>query len=387
MRTSGAISKRLGFGTVRGKIETRMSDGQLRGWLDALAGVGGAVSAIEVAARARRGGAVPPRGGVSGRRRAARAGARFDAASLTKPWIASLALALDRDGRARARDGARGARIRPATRSSPAGRSRICLRHRSGLPAWMPLALRLGRRIAEPEALEELLTRGEPAGARAVRPAPTAISATCSGGSRRSAGPATRSPTSSTASSRRHSGCRRSGRSRAIRRARVECQLDNGREVQLAGEQGFEMRRQALRLVGRPQDGNARALGRLVGHAGLFTTVDEQLALAREWLAPGAALGPGRVAKALAGGTGWALGWTRASHDGSSGPAFSAAAFGHAGFTGGSLWIDPERELVVAVLAHRLDSATDFNPYRRELHRLAVEAFGMRLSRRGRCRR
>ena len=350
-----------------------MRDGQLRGWLDALAGVGGAVSAIEVAL---------VRAGEERFRHAAGyrvggerlvPGARFDAASLTKPWMASLALALDRRGEL-ALDTALGELV-PACHPALAPKTlEDLLRHRSGLPAWVPLALRLGRRIAEPEALEELLTRGEPAGAGAVAGTYSDLGYLLWGllAERRTGNPLADLVDRELAAPL---GLPPVGALASDPPRAVECQLDNGREVQLAGEQGFEMRRQALRLVGRPQDGNARALGRLVGHAGLFTTVDEQLALAREWLAPGAALGPGRVAKALAGGTGCALGWTRASRDGSSGPAFSAAAFGHTGFTGGSLWIDPERDLVVAVLAHRLDSATDFNPYRRELHRLAVEAF------------
>ncbi len=63
----------------------------------------------------------------------------------------------------------------------------------------------------------------------------------------------------------------------------------------------------------------------------------------------------------------------RQSADGSSGPDLEPAAFGHTGFTGGSLWIDPARQRIVLVLAHRLSSRLDMNPIRREIHRLAAE--------------
>jgi CubicO group peptidase (beta-lactamase class C family) len=124
------------------------------------------------------------------------------------------------------------------------------------------------------------------------------------------------------------------------------------------------------------QDGNARAL-RAVGidaaHAGLFVTADEMLALAREWLRPARLLAPAQVEHALGGEGRYALGWARQSGDGSSGPALSRRAFGHTGFTGGSCWIDPASGRIVILLAHRLSSRVDFNPFRRELHRLAAE--------------
>ena len=75
---------------------------------------------------------------------------------------------------------------------------------------------------------------------------------------------------------------------------------------------------------------------------------------------------------ALSGEGPYALGWARWSEEGSSGPALPRSSFGHTGFTGGSLWIDPERERIYVLLAHRLSSRIDFNPFRREFHRLAA---------------
>jgi CubicO group peptidase (beta-lactamase class C family) len=347
-----------------------MGDGQLRARLDALAGIGGAVSAIELAVVAGGREIFRHAAGWRGPGERLATGARFDAASLTKPWMATLALALDALGTlALATEvGA----IFPASAAALARRTlEDLLRHRAGLLPWTPLALRLGRRLGEREALERLLTGSEllapdfvPGtysdlgyllwGLAAERASGESLADLVD---RRVAAPLGLAPV---------------GALSVEPPEAVECRLDNAREAELARAQGFEIERRPLRLAGRPQDGNARVLARLCGHAGLFVTLDELIALAREWRAPARLLDPGGVSTALAGGTGWALGWARSSADGSSGPAFSPAAFGHAGFTGGALWIDPERDRIVATLAHRLDPLADFNPIRRELHELAL---------------
>ena len=52
-------------------------------------------------------------------------------------------------------------------------------------------------------------------------------------------------------------------------------------------------------------------------------------------------------------GTSRALGWDTPSSPSQSGKYFSATSFGHLGYTGTSLWIDPERELSVTLLTNR----------------------------------
>lgn len=351
-----------------------MGDGQLRARLDALAGVGGAVSAIELAVVAGDEIVFRHAAGWRGAGERLQPGARFDAASLTKPWMATLALVLDAGGALPL--GTELGALFPACAGALARRTlEDLLRHRAGFVPWTPIAVRLGRRLGEREALERLLTAGE------------LLAADVGPGSYSDLGyllwglAAERATGESLADliDRRVAsplGLAPIGALAADPPGVVECRLDNGREVELARGQGFDVERRPLRLDGRPQDGNARVLGRLCGHAGLFVTVDELVALAREWREPGRLLDRDRVSAALAGGTGWALGWARASADGSSGPAFSSTAFGHAGFTGGALWIDPERDRIVATLAHRLDSLADFNPVRRELHRLALAPGG-----------
>jgi CubicO group peptidase (beta-lactamase class C family) len=51
----------------------------------------------------------------------------------------------------------------------------------------------------------------------------------------------------------------------------------------------------------------------------------------------------------------FALGWELARDNNSAAGAFAASAFGHTGFTGTSIWLDPERQLYVVLLTNRLN--------------------------------
>lgn len=107
-------------------------------------------------------------------------------------------------------------------------------------------------------------------------------------------------------------------------------------------------------------DGNARRLGGVAGHAGLFTTADDlaRLALA---LLNGGATGRVRIVSDSAVDrftrrrAGWrALGWDTCAGGASCGQRMGERAFGHTGFTGTSMWIDPDRELFVIVLTNQV---------------------------------
>ncbi len=66
-----------------------------------------------------------------------------------------------------------------------------------------------------------------------------------------------------------------------------------------------------------------------------------------------------------------ALGWDTMLPTSSCGTRLSPRAVGHTGFTGTSLWIDPERDLYVVLLTNRVHPARDNNriqPIRRALH-------------------
>jgi CubicO group peptidase (beta-lactamase class C family) len=93
-------------------------------------------------------------------------------------------------------------------------------------------------------------------------------------------------------------------------------------------------------------------------------------------------LGPGTV-KLFArremspAGTSRAVGWDTPSQPSSAGRYFSPTSFGHLGFTGTSLWIDPERQLSVVLLTNRTwpDRASEnIKPFRPRLHDAIVEA-------------
>lgn len=115
---------------------------------------------------------------------------------------------------------------------------------------------------------------------------------------------------------------------------------------------------------GRVHDENAFALeeaGGDPGHAGAFGTASEVSAFGRAWLE--ALSGRSvffdeclarRAIEHPAEGT-HALGWDlRSGSTPSSGQRFGPRTFGHLGFTGTSLWIDPDQQLVVALLTNRV---------------------------------
>jgi CubicO group peptidase (beta-lactamase class C family) len=116
-------------------------------------------------------------------------------------------------------------------------------------------------------------------------------------------------------------------------------------------------------LQGEVHDENAAALGGVAGHAGLFGTAEAVLAVSGAWLAAYHQR-PSILATHLVTrfttrtshirNSSWALGWDTPSIPSSSGSYFSPKAFGHLGYTGTSLWIDPTCELEVVLLSNRV---------------------------------
>lgn len=112
---------------------------------------------------------------------------------------------------------------------------------------------------------------------------------------------------------------------------------------------------------GRVHDGLAGALEGVAGHAGLFSSARDMAAFAQLML-DAAARGidaPFASAQTVSmfvqrGENGRGLGWEMPSGNSSAGDYFPASAFGHTGFTGTSLWIDPERDLYVVLLTNRV---------------------------------
>jgi CubicO group peptidase (beta-lactamase class C family) len=119
----------------------------------------------------------------------------------------------------------------------------------------------------------------------------------------------------------------------------------------------------ARTLVGEVHDENTYAMGGVGGQAGLFGTIRDVAAVAEAWL--GSLLrGGGLFARILVEqfwqrsavpGSTRALGFDTPSPRASqAGSRFGPRTVGHLGFTGTSLWIDPDRELIVVLLTNRV---------------------------------
>jgi len=164
-------------------------------------------------------------------------------------------------------------------------------------------------------------------------------------------------------------------------------------------------------IQGEVQDENAGILGGVAGHAGLFSSAQDLARFAHALLTcgegtrgadtpvrempasqprPGVSqtprpiLRPETVAlftrrESTPAGTSRALGWDTPSAPSQSGKYFGPRSFGHLGYTGTSLWIDPERQLSITLLTNRTwpDCANQaIKQVRPAFHDAIVEALG-----------
>jgi len=117
-------------------------------------------------------------------------------------------------------------------------------------------------------------------------------------------------------------------------------------------------------IRGEVHDENAFALGGIAPHAGLFSTAGD-LSRFAQMLLNGGVLEHHRIVsrdtvelftrKAGDGESTRALGWdTKSPENSSAGSFFSPRSFGHTGFTGTSIWVDPDRELFLILLTNRV---------------------------------
>lgn len=141
-------------------------------------------------------------------------------------------------------------------------------------------------------------------------------------------------------------------------------------------------------LVGEVHDENAWRLGGVAGHAGLFGTaaaVGRYARLVMTTLVTSTALGdPWLLRRFLrqssVPSSSRALGWDRMRPTSSCGRRFTPSAFGHTGFTGTSLWIDPLLDLYVVLLTNRVYPRRPTDPMdglarlRPRVHEAIVEA-------------
>jgi CubicO group peptidase (beta-lactamase class C family) len=112
-------------------------------------------------------------------------------------------------------------------------------------------------------------------------------------------------------------------------------------------------------IQGEVQDENASVLGGVAGHAGVFATADDVAIFAHCILNGGRPILRAdtvelfRRRESAPEGTSRALGWDTPSSPSQSGKHFSPRSFGHLGYTGTSLWVDPDRQLSITLLTNR----------------------------------
>ncbi len=139
------------------------------------------------------------------------------------------------------------------------------------------------------------------------------------------------------------------------------------------------------RCWGEVHDENACGVGGVAGHAGLFGKVEDIARFGQAWLTcdPRLKINNSLMLEAVkehaeTDGERRGLGWLlKARENSSMGEKFSPASFGHTGFTGTSLFIDPTRALVVATLTNRVypgRQVEGITEFRQTLHSFIAEA-------------
>ena len=142
-------------------------------------------------------------------------------------------------------------------------------------------------------------------------------------------------------------------------------------------------------LHGEVDDANAFALGGVAGHAGLFSTATDVAVFAQMMLNGGIyahqrilprAIVPESTKRVSVGDSARTLGWDVPTGDSSSGHYFSAESYGHTGFTGTSMWIDPRSNLFVILLTNRVHPSAaneKIRQVRPAVHDAIVKALGL----------
>jgi CubicO group peptidase (beta-lactamase class C family) len=138
----------------------------------------------------------------------------------------------------------------------------------------------------------------------------------------------------------------------------------------------FRMRQ----IHGSVNDENAWAMGGVAGHAGLFGTARDVSEFARCMLRGGAPLFKTDTIErftARQGGTNRTLGWDTPTQPSQSGTYLSPRSYGHLGYSGTSLWIDPEREISITLLTNRTypdNKSQEIKRFRPLIHDAVIES-------------
>lgn len=154
----------------------------------------------------------------------------------------------------------------------------------------------------------------------------------------------------------------------------------------LKGRAAVTEQREGRWMIGEVHDPRAYAMGGVAGHAGLFGTAEDLAIYAQMMLGKGEyqgvrIMGADTVRRMTAGyevprgirGLGWDK---RSGYSSNRGQTMTDAAFGHGGFTGTAIWIDPGLDLMVIFLSNRLhpDGKGSVNPLAGAVGTLAADA-------------
>ena len=142
-------------------------------------------------------------------------------------------------------------------------------------------------------------------------------------------------------------------------------------------------------IQGEVHDENAAAIGGVSGHAGVFSTAPDLAAFCQMLLNGGvyehqrvlrrSTIAEFTTPQQLSNGT-RTLGWAAPTEGGSSGHFFSPHSFGHTGFTGTSIWIDPDRRVFVVLLTNRVYPTRENQKHikvRVALHDAVMQSLGL----------
>ena len=118
--------------------------------------------------------------------------------------------------------------------------------------------------------------------------------------------------------------------------------------------------RDGKRLIGMPDDELAFYIGGISGNAGLFSTLDDLSKYCREILSPRIVFTKSIIEMSsknwtenIQGNPKKGLGWSLFEPLSPCGPSFSGKSFGHTGFTGTFIWIDPIKEVYIVILTNK----------------------------------
>jgi CubicO group peptidase (beta-lactamase class C family) len=162
----------------------------------------------------------------------------------------------------------------------------------------------------------------------------------------------------------------------------------NEYEKQMCADLGFDVSKYVWRdyqIWGEVHDGNCHFMNGVSGHAGLFSTAEETFKIARQFLAEETSLLKPETCELFRTNLTKGLNEARSvafqlaeTIDSTASAALAKDSFGHLGFTGTSLWIEPQTERIFILLTNRTHARqlpfANINATRRTFHELAAEA-------------